>query len=318
MGPRSEGAVGALEDTRFELARGTVRRMATHGSRDRDNRSMIKRTVIAAADALAETLVSRRQRARIGRHLLNRASGDNEAEMDRNGERTLVTRLQQILAGQAAIVFDVGANVGDWTALLGRGLGRGSAVYAFEPVLGTFDRLREHLARLDLPARLVPVHAAVGEVDGEVEIHLYGGEGSGANSLHERDQHAFGAICSGRQPVHCHRGDTFCREHGIERIAFVKIDVEGHEMSVLRGFSSALDEGRIDGLQFEYGGSWIDARVYLRDAFDLLLACGYAVGKLFPDGVEWHERYDYRLETFQYANFVAVRPEWQPQLRAIA
>src|SRR5262249_33872229 len=131
-----------------------------------DNRTMIKRSVVGAADVLVERLLSRRFRERVGRHLWNRAAGDNEPDMDRNRERALVVQLQQRLAGEPAIVFDVGANVGDWTALLRAGLDPGAAIYAFEPVAGTFARLREHLARFGPAPRLVPVHAALGDVDG--------------------------------------------------------------------------------------------------------------------------------------------------------
>jgi hypothetical protein len=159
------------------------------------------------------------------------------------------------------------------------------------------------------------MHAALGEEDGEAEIIVYGGGVSGANSLHERDAHALGTRIAGREVIQCRRGETFCREQGIAQIAFVKLDVEGHELAVLRGFASVLAEQRIDALQFEYGGTWIDARIYLKDAFALLLPQGYALGKLFPDGIEWYDRYDYRLETFQYANFVAASPEWQRYLR---
>jgi FkbM family methyltransferase len=279
---------------------------------------MIRRTVIRAADVVAETLLSRQLRARVGRYLLNRASGDNEADMARNGEAALLDRVRRALAGEPCVVFDVGANFGMWTAQLAPGLDRSSAVYAFEPVAPTFARLRENLARLGPAPRVVPVNAALGDVDGEVEVFLIGGEGSGAHSLHERDLRAMGTTSTGQQPVRGYRGDTFCREHAIERIAFLKIDVEGHELAVLRGFAAALDEARIGALQFEYGGSWIDARTYLKDAFELLQPRGYALGKLFPDGVVWHEHYDYVLETFQYANFVAVRPEWKQHLRSLS
>jgi len=265
---------------------------------------------------LVETVLPRPLRERFGRHLWNRACGDNNEDMERNGERALVARLQRALVGQSAVVFDAGANVGNWSARLAPGLHESAALYAFEPVAANFTRLQGVADRLGPMPRLVPVHAALGEVDGEVEIFKYGGDLSGAHSVHERDVRAMGTKSSGSEAVQCWRGDTFCRERNIDRIAFVKLDVEGNELAVLRGFSSALAGSRIGAVQFEYCRTWIDARIYLKDAFELLLPLGYALGKLLPDGVQWYDRYDYGLETFQYANFVAARPEWKQHLSA--
>src|SRR5262245_25867010 len=115
---------------------------------------MIKPAVIGTADLLAETLLSRRLRERIGRHLLSRARGDDGGDMERNGERALIARLQQMIAGQAVVVLDVGANVGEWSVLVGRGLDRCFTSYAFEPVAAIFARLLENLARLRPAPRL--------------------------------------------------------------------------------------------------------------------------------------------------------------------
>ena len=46
--------------------------------------------------------------------------------------------------------------------------------------------------------------------------------------------------------------DAFSAEHGIERIHFAKVDVEGVELLVLRGAKKALAEHRIDVLQLEF------------------------------------------------------------------
>ncbi len=44
--------------------------------------------------------------------------------------------------------------------------------------------------------------------------------------------------------------DAFCEENGVEQIAMLKLDVEGHELSVLRGSQRMLNS-RIDFLLVE-------------------------------------------------------------------
>ena len=60
--------------------------------------------------------------------------------------------------------------------------------------------------------------------------------------------------------------------------------------------------------QFEYNHRWILGRFFLRDAFELVQAFGYRVGKLTPRGVEFYPGWDPELETFVEGNYVACAP----------
>ena len=48
-------------------------------------------------------------------------------------------------------------------------------------------------------------------------------------------------------------GDAFCAEHSIEQIGFLKIDAEGHDLEVLRGFTAMLKASRVDLVEAEVG-----------------------------------------------------------------
>jgi hypothetical protein len=88
------------------------------------------------------------------------------------------------------------------------------------------------------------------------------------------------------------------------------LDVEGHELEVLRGSTEMLSQGRIGTVQLEYGGCNIDARVLLKDIFAFMEPFGYAAHKILPAGLKFVRRYDQRLENFQYQNWVFLkRPE---------
>ena len=236
------------------------------------------------------------------------ARGDNNDVPETNGEYEVLARVRPELVKRGVPALDVGANLGDWTVELCSGRQDAVQVYAFEPSSETFRTLSERLAKLTTGARITPVHAAVGSAPGEATLKVYGSL-AGSNSLVTRE-----GLTDGRGPatetVPVVSGDTFCAERGIAEVGVVKVDTEGFEMEVLRGFSGMLGRKAVGVIQFEYGGTWIDARILLRDAFDLLLPLGYTVAKVHPRGIEVLPAYDQRLETFQYANFLAVRPDW--------
>lgn len=83
--------------------------------------------------------------------------------------------------------------------------------------------------------------------------------------------------------------------------------MEGSELDVLRGAAGMLGGDRIQRIQFEYGGTYIDARILLKDIFDLLVPLGFKIHKIYPKALRPVERYDQRLETFQYQNLVALK-----------
>jgi hypothetical protein len=160
--------------------------------------------------------------------------------------------------------------------------------------------------------------AALSSQDGEAPIFVTGNDSSELNSLHPR--HGAGAKVEFRQgaAVRLVKGDTYCAENSIDRINFLKIDTEGHEMAVLAGFARMLAEKRVEIIQFEYGGTWLDSRTQLLDAFELLSRYGYILGKLHPRGIKVYPRYSQALETFRYSNYVAFLPAWKEHLAVIS
>lgn len=100
--------------------------------------------------------------------------------------------------------------------------------------------------------------------------------------------------------------DANCQRAGVEMIDLLKTDVGGHELEELRGVLGMLSQRRIKLIQFVYDGCNIDARVLLKDFFDLFNCCGYRLIKIFPDQLRWIAHYDQRLENFQYQNWVAI------------
>ena len=80
------------------------------------------------------------------------------------------------------------------------------------------------------------------------------------------------------------KATDYIREMNIGDIDFVKIDTEGHELAVLIGFED--DIRKVGIIQFEYGGTFQDTGVKLRDVVDHLTEKGFGgFAYLGPDGI---------------------------------
>lgn len=58
-------------------------------------------------------------------------------------------------------------------------------------------------------------------------------------------------------------GYDYVKDNNIEKIDFLKIDVEGHEFFVIKGFKDYISN--VDIIQFEYGETYVDSGVSLAD-----------------------------------------------------
>ena len=62
---------------------------------------------------------------------------------------------------------------------------------------------------------------------------------------------------------------------GISVVDFMKIDVEGHELFVLRGLGELLSQRRVRAFTFEFGAANVNSRTFFREFWDLIHPAGY-------------------------------------------
>jgi FkbM family methyltransferase len=263
------------------------------------------RAVAAATDVMCRAL-GRRRVVRAARFIHRRACLDGPNHMDTNGEIWLQHQVVGLSPPtERILVLDVGANVGRWSSTMLLAASQAGRLYdldlhAFEPSAYTFTRLSEALES----SRVTLGRMALGDQPGLSTLHVIA-PGAGTNSLYESS--LAGAIST--ETVRTTTLDDYAERAGLDgEIALVKIDTEGHDLTVLRGARGLLAGQRIMILQFEYNKRWIDARTFLRDAFELLVPFGYSIGKLTWRGVEFYPRWDVDLESFVEANYVACAP----------
>ena len=108
------------------------------------------------------------------------------------------------------------------------------------------------------------------------------------------------------EPVEIRTLDSYCKEKSIKQIDFFKIDVEGNELAVIEGGKDSFKREAVSVVQFEYGGTYIDSRILLKDFFDFFVEMNYSFFLLYPERLYPVSRYDQRLENFQYKNFLII------------
>lgn len=266
------------------------------------NLTIASRRVAAVATDAACQALGRRAVIRAARYVLLRARLDYPNDMTVNGESALQRWALGLTPDGEIHVADVGANVGRWSqSMLAAASAAGRAgdlrLHAFEPDGRAYARLARALD--GAPATLNAV--ALSDRPGSSDFHVVG-PAAGTNSLHRPPD------ATTTETVPTVTLDSYAEQHGVPRFALVKIDTEGHDLTVLRGARALLAEHHIAVIQFEYNHRWVYARAFLRDAFEFLTDLGYQIGKLTPKGVEFYPDWDADLETFVEGNYVACDP----------
>lgn len=226
-----------------------------------------------------------------------------------NGEYAFLhfaARLPEI--SRADAIFDVGANHGEWTAAaLGQFEGTSiSRFVCFEPVPTFLDRLH---ARYDGDPRVEIADVALSDrPEPSREIYEIGGGGRMYKSYRGA---ATEGEASGKKlvsySVRVSTGDE-ATQRLKARPYLIKIDCDGHDLHVLRGFGNTLRQFR-PLVQFEYSDFWIGAGSRLREACGFLRTMNYRTYKMYPDRLV-RFRFNPLFETFGYQNIIAVPAEF--------
>lgn len=219
--------------------------------------------------------------------------GNNGYDMRVNGEFNFLRGV--IIARPRATVFDVGANVGEWSKEALR-VSSTISLHCFEPHPQAYNTLRESGFSPSVTLNCM----ALGQVAGVESLFLY--ESGLFNSLYPWPDRPFVSSIE----VEVSTVTDYCKKNGIQQIDLMKIDVEGGEFQVLLGARTMLEEGRIAYVQFEYGPNYIGSRTLLKDIFDLAEKIDYEVFKILPRSLLHEPHYRTDLENFRPSYYALV------------
>lgn len=229
--------------------------------------------------------------------MFHRCLNNVDFNMATNGENRLLQVLKKTIAPKC--IFDVGANVGEWSSSAAA-LYPACTIHAFEIVPATYDILARNTQSI---SSITLNNFGLSDKEGDLRISL--GEGSSTATgckivawSHHKSHY------SGEITGHVRTAIDYMAEQKLGPIDFVKIDVEGMDLRVIRGFGAQL--ANVRALQFEYGVFNIGSRDLLADFYQHLRSHGFVVGKIFPRVVKFCD-YHVEMENFYGGNHIAIR-----------
>lgn len=223
------------------------------------------------------------------------------SSFDGTGERQVLNQALGCLNDtRTPVIFDVGANLGEFTAACVEQLGADCRIFAFEPASATFFALQN---RFRATPCVETIRCGVSRISGQAILHT-SEPCSTIASLVELDRPIRPFDPALRETVDLCTIDQFCNDRGIERIHFLKIDIEGHELAALEGACGMLENGRIDNLQFEFGENNISSRTFLGDFVKLLGE--YDLYRVVPGGLRPWTYQGGASEIFATMNFFGI------------
>ncbi|MBV6625405.1 MAG: FkbM family methyltransferase [Rivularia sp. (in: Bacteria)] len=204
-------------------------------------------------------------------------------------------------------VFDVGSNIGDYSVLFSKIVGAKGKVYAFEATESTYNKLQQRLVQ-EKCRNVSAFHNAVYSENKQIEFNQFPEDYSVWNSigtpkmLNPDGSGEYVPIVN-TEVVEAISLDSFCQQHDIEEIDYLKVDVEGAESDVLQGASQLLKNKAVKFIQFEISQKMLEG--LNRDAkstFDILNKNGYECHRISPNGEIGEEVSD--SNSF-YENYIA-------------
>lgn len=198
------------------------------------------------------------------------------------------------------VCFDVGANKGDYARMLLKLFPPNTQIHCFEPSKETFSSLKK-------VENIYANNCGLGDRCGSATL-FYDTPGSGLASLTKRRLDHFGVKIDCSEEVHLQTLDNYCDSNSINYIDVLKVDVEGHELSVFKGAEAMLGKNSIGVIQFEFGGCNIDSKTSFQDLYYFLKNYNYSLyrmckkNRLYPLP-SYKEIYEIPV----YQNIIALR-----------
>lgn len=249
-----------------------------------------------------------REIARWARKYLHRYRGFSY-NFRRGGEQRVLKVLRNFHFKQ---VFDVGAFQGGWSqvAFLYFPFARFDL---FEISRKNFLLLKENSANAGFHLH----NLGLSDRSGRVSYRDYG-RGYALNTLVEKARFHDSYLPSQIRQARVETGDRFCKMHRIPKVDFLKIDAEGAEHCVLKGFKEMLRRRALRVIQFEYGYINGDAGFLMKDFYNFFDTFGYRVAPIRNRRMEFRP-FEYAMNDFDSGpNFLAVHKNDREVLQALA
>lgn len=176
-----------------------------------------------------------------------------------------------------SVIVDVGANVGDMTALF-RAHYSQADIYSIEPISSTFSQLEKRFKN-----------------DGAIKCHKIGlgekiyqasmtaSEGGKMNRIIQNNSEYEDAEL---EKVNITTLDNFCAQNNIDKINYLKVDAEGNDIQVLIGGEEMIVRHNIDFVQVE-ASACLDQKNGILSIANFMKKYNYRVFGFYEQVGEW-------------------------------
>ncbi|MFC1917794.1 FkbM family methyltransferase [Chloroflexota bacterium] len=149
---------------------------------------------------------------------------------------TGTTDLLRLILRPDDAVFDIGANFGWYTVFFNRMVAQGQC-HAFEPVPWIYDKLKANCALNNVGDNTFLNQLALGNTRKVVKLYTFSGECHGLSSISSQGKESF--ITSEAQMITVNQ---YLKENKVDKLNFIKCDVEGAELEVLEGATALFSQ----------------------------------------------------------------------------
>jgi len=187
---------------------------------------------------------------------------------------------------QSDIVVDVGANIGVYTLWMSRCISSKGKIIAFEPDPRNFERVKSQTNLNEINDRVILEDIALSNKQEKVNF-AQGKDDQNYISKYEDGSTEEKIVVSATNL------DSYARNRDINKVDFLKIDVEGGDLLVLKGARKMLSENSVDVIQFEVNEKVENFGIEISEIFSFLEMYNYDVFSYNPGaGVSLVERHD--------------------------
>ena len=154
---------------------------------------------------------------------------------------------------QDDIVFDVGANVGTYSLLIGKTMVSGAGqVFAFEPEASNFLSLNENIKLNRLGNKVVAYPIAFSDSSRPSHLFLSSNiRGSACHSIDAPESEGKKYLSQHTQGIYVLSVDDLCQENDIPVPNHIKIDVDGAELGIIYGMMRVLGNQALKTIMIE-------------------------------------------------------------------
>lgn len=150
-----------------------------------------------------------------------------------------ISRILTKLVEPGATCLDIGGNIGWYTTMFQKLVGKSGKVHSFEPVPPIFETLKQNVALNEFAENVKINNLALGDEEGTVDLHIFPELPHGHASISTFDHKEFISYSSKIITL-----DSYLETNSVGNVDLVKIDIEGAELMMLKGASKLFKQSK--------------------------------------------------------------------------